>query len=41
MKKDEYLGYRMSEHGISADPTKVKAVNDFPRLRILGTPSKD
>ncbi len=31
----EYLGYRVSERGISAVPDKVKAVNDFPRPKEL------
>jgi hypothetical protein len=35
MKEVEYLGYRVSERGISADPAKVKAVNDFPRPKDL------
>ena len=35
MKEVEYLGYRVSESGISADPVKVRAVNDFPRPRDL------
>ena len=35
MKEVKYLGYCVSEHGISADPAKVKAVNHFPRPKDL------
>ena len=35
MKEVEYLGYCVSEHGISADPAKVRAINDFPRPKDL------
>ena len=35
MKEVEYLRYRVSENGISVDPAKVRAVNDFPRLQDL------
>ena len=35
MKEVKYLGYCESERGISADPAKVKAVNDFPHPKDL------
>ena len=35
MKEVEYLGYRVSGKGISADPIKVSAVRDFPRPKDL------
>ena len=35
IKKVEYLWYCVFEHGISADPAEVKAVNDFPRPNDL------
>ena len=35
MREVEYLGYHVSGDGISADPAKVKAVEDFPRPQNL------
>ena len=35
MREVEYLNYRVSENGISADPAKVQAMNAFPRPKDL------
>ena len=35
MRKVEYLGYHVSGEGISADPAKIRAVQEFPRPRDL------
>ena len=35
MREVGYLGYCVSEAGISADPAKVQAVRDFPRPKDL------
>jgi predicted aspartyl protease len=32
-KEVEYLGHVVSEHGVSVDPAKVKAIRDWPELR--------
>lgn len=31
----KYMGYILSEKGISADPEKVKAVRDYPRPKTI------
>ena len=33
VKEVEYLGHVVSEHGVSVDPAKVKAISEWPELR--------